>query len=448
MTNSFGKGNLDQRSLQPFYQSKFSRALPRLIVRVAMKKSTKSAAKISKAKSKAAPAKRKATSRRRTPTKISEDVHKFEAAKSVKKRRPATRRRTKKSASADIENLGDLPQSYGTEQIFVVAQEPHWLFCYWDYTLTEGVEGALFLRHGRIGAEHPEAEVPVPTETNSWYLSVRDADADYYVELGHYNGGSWKTLTRSATVLTPRDTLAGFGQPVFANMPFQATFQQLVEKLRGEMREGESLADALGRLQGRGELPLAQLTPAQRIALDRLLDTPFGSLTSGELARYIGSPGSSIFSGGLAPSSWGAAAASWPQAPGGFSSGLLATLGLTGASWSGASYEQAPGSSMSSWARPRNFFMHVNAEVIFYGGTHPDARVTVDGKEITIRPDGTFRYHFVLPDGEFEVPIVAISPDGMETRRAVLRFERATGREGDITATAQPPLGEPMGRKG
>jgi hypothetical protein len=206
-------------------------------------------------------------------------------------------------------------------------------------------------------------------------------------------------------------------------------------------------------------MPLAQLTPAQRIALDRLLDTQFGSLTSGELARYLGSPGASMFSGGMAPSSWGAAAASWSQAPGGFSSGFLAALGLTGASWSGASFEQAPGSWssaswgapgswMSSWAQPRSFFMHVNAEVIFYGGTHPDARVTVDGKKIMIRPDGTFRYHFVLPDGEFEIPIVATSPDGVETRRAVLRFERATGREGDVTATAQPPLGEPMGRKG
>ena len=91
--------------------------------------------------------------------------------------------------------------------------------------------------------------------------------------------------------------------------------------------------------------------------------------------------------------------------------------------------------------------MHVNAEVIFYGGTHPDAQVTVDGKKIALRPDGSFRYHFVLPDGEFEIPIVATSPDGVETRRAVLKFERATARQGDIGATAQPPLAAPMGRK-
>ena len=414
-----------------------------------MKKSTKSAAKSAKPKTKPAPAKSKSTAKRPAATK--------KAAKKSPKRKTAARPRARKSAGADIDNLGDLPRSYGDENIFVIAQEPHWLFCYWDYTLTEGIEGALFLRHGRIGAARPEAEVPVPSETNSWYLSVRDADADYYVELGHYNGGHWKTLTRSGAVLTPRDTLAGFGEPVFANMPFHATFQQLVEKLRGEMREGESLAEALGRLQGRGDFPIGRLSPAQRIALDRLLDTELGSLTSGELARYLGSPGASLFSGGFLPSSWGAAAASWAEAPGGFSSGYLAALGLAGASWSGASFAQAlgswssaswgaPSSWMSSWG-PREFFMHLNAEVIFYGGTHPDAKVTIAGKEIMIRPDGTFRYHFVFPDGEFEIPIVATSPDGVETRRGVLRFERATAREGDVGSTAQPPLGAPMGRK-
>jgi hypothetical protein len=219
------------------------------------------------------------------------------------------------------------------------------------------------------------------------------------------------------------------------------------------MREGESLAAALARLQGRGDLPLGRLSPAQRIALDRLIDTEFGSLTSGELASYLGSPGASLFSGGFAPSSWSAGGASWAQAPGGFSSAFLA---LPGASWESApgSWSSAamaswgiPSSWMSSWA-PREFFMHLNAEVIFYGGTHPDAKVTINGKEIMIRPDGTFRYHFVFPDGEFEIPITATSPDGVETRRGILRFDRATAREGDVGATAQPPLGELMGRKG
>ncbi len=92
--------------------------------------------------------------------------------------------------------------------------------------------------------------------------------------------------------------------------------------------------------------------------------------------------------------------------------------------------------------------MHVNAEVIFYGGTHPDAKVTVDGRPIQLQPDGSFRYHFKFPDADFEIPIVAVSPDGVETRSATLSLRRATGRSGDVGATGQPAhLGEPMGRK-
>jgi len=417
-----------------------------------MKKTAKKKAVGTKTKSSA----RKATKPAKKRAAISEDVHKFEAARPASRRAPVRRKKT----GADIDNLGELPRSYGDDRIFVVAQEPHWLFCYWDYTLTEKVEGRVFLRHGRDG-HGAEGEVEVPGETNSWYLSVRDADADYVVELGHYTGGRWKSLTKSATVLTPRDTLAGLGEPLFANMPFHATFQDLVEKLRGEMRKGESLAAALARLQKRGDMPVSRLSPSQRVALDTLLRTDLGSLTSGDLGRFLSSPGASLFSGGFAPSSWGGAA-SWAEAPGGFSSGFLALMGLVGASWSSASWSGAVSSwsaaAMSSWgaesswlsswrSAPRGFFMHVNAEVIFYGGTHPDAKVTIDGKPIGLRPDGTFRYHFVLPDGEFEIPIVATSPDGLETRRAVLKFERATSRKGDVGSTAQPPLGAPMGRK-
>ncbi|HEY8900615.1 MAG TPA: DUF4912 domain-containing protein [Chthoniobacterales bacterium] len=110
-------------------------------------------------------------------------------------------------------------------------------------------------------------------------------------------------------------------------------------------------------------------------------------------------------------------------------------------SWSGAS------ETLSSFGLERGFFMHVNAEVIFYGGTDPRAKVTVDGKPITLSPDGTFRYHFIFPNSDYEIPIVAESPDGIETRSATLRFSRTTEKYGDVKDTAQPPLGEPMGQK-
>jgi Domain of unknown function (DUF4912) len=109
-----------------------------------------------------------------------------------------------------------------------------------------------------------------------------------------------------------------------------------------------------------------------------------------------------------------------------------------GASWSGQPVGYGE----------RGFFMHVNAEVIFYGGTDPQAKVTVAGESIALQPDGTFRYHFKFPDGDFEIPIIATSPDGVETRSATLTFRRKTSREGEVGATGQPAqLGDTMGRR-
>ena len=60
-------------------------------------------------------------------------------------------------------------------------------------------------------------------------------------------------------------------------------------------------------------------------------------------------------------------------------------------------------------ARERGFHMHVNAELIIYGGTEPNAKVRIDGQDITLSKDGTFSYHFVFPDGQFHIPIDATS---------------------------------------
>ncbi len=151
-----------------------------------------------------------------------------------------------------------------------------------------------------------------------------------------------------------------------------------------------------------------------------------------------------------AQSSWAQAAiSSWLQ--GAESSGAQAAISSWSSaavtSWSSAEVASWSGASewVSSFGVPRSFFMHVNAEVIFYGGTDPRAKVTMDGKPITLNPDGTFRYHFIFPDGVYEIPVVAVSPDGVESRSAVLRFERGTKKSGKVDDTSQPPLTPPMG---
>ena len=82
--------------------------------------------------------------------------------------------------------------------------------------------------------------------------------------------------------------------------------------------------------------------------------------------------------------------------------------------------------------------MHVNAEIIFYGGTHPDATLWINGRRVPLSRDGTFRYHFTFQDGDYRVPIVAESPDKAEQRSATLSFVRETAKSGEVGETGQP----------
>ncbi len=66
--------------------------------------------------------------------------------------------------------------------------------------------------------------------------------------------------------------------------------------------------------------------------------------------------------------------------------------------------------------KERKFWLVVNTELIVYGATEPDAKVTVQGKPISLRPDGTFSLRFALPDGKQVIPVNAVSSDNLEER--------------------------------
>lgn len=66
--------------------------------------------------------------------------------------------------------------------------------------------------------------------------------------------------------------------------------------------------------------------------------------------------------------------------------------------------------------KDRYFFLEVNTELIVYGRTMPNADVTVQGKAIQLREDGTFSLRMMLPDGIQNIPVEAISPDRVEKR--------------------------------
>jgi hypothetical protein len=74
----------------------------------------------------------------------------------------------------------------------------------------------------------------------------------------------------------------------------------------------------------------------------------------------------------------------------------------------------------------RGFHFEIDAELIVYGATEPNARVTLQGEPVQVRKDGTFTVRFSLPEARQIIPAVAASPDGVEERTIVLAVERNT----------------------
>jgi len=366
-----------------------------------------------------------------------------------------------------FESLGDLPHTYGATTLFLIARDPHWLFAYWDIdgsaAQAKAAGGKFYLKlFNTDGGEELTTEINL--EARNWYIPVKQSGISYHSELGFFDSaGQWTSIARSDAASTPHDKFSDSSDADFATVPIHLTFQRLVEMVRGRMREGESLITALARLQGEGRRLLFQpgrppeWSDEQRQVLaalfgqevmDRIgmgsaeidqllrqellekLSTESASelVSKSRITELLGPAESSLFSA-YAAGGLGAA----------FSSEVNSWSSALGSSWSAQPFGKESG---------REFFMHVNAEVIFYGGTHPGAKVWIDGRQIALLPDGTFRFHFRFPDGDYSVPIVAESPDGLEQRSATLRFERATARQGDVGATAQPGhLDAPMGKK-
>ena len=56
-----------------------------------------------------------------------------------------------------------------------------------------------------------------------------------------------------------------------------------------------------------------------------------------------------------------------------------------------------------------------------------------------MRPDGSFSVRWLLPDGDFRIPAVAVAADGRERREARVRLMRGTATPGGVGTHALEP---------
>lgn len=339
----------------------------------------------------------------------------------------------------------ELPESYGTGRLVLAARDPHWLYAHWDFTEAQLKTHNRAARNGHLSVRvfenkpggKPVTEVDVHPESRNWFIHVGAGGKKYVAELGYYkkSGGQWESLSLSRAAMTPPDSLSDDTTVSFATIPVELSFAQLLALLKQAAREHIPLAEAIQqlRLAGHSALPDLQTiasstwTPEQEAAMAAVLSMDsvrrvwMGSLEITELLRrQMLRELSSIGAAQL----------------GQISSLNVSSLGVSSLS---SPYGGAPGK--------KGFWFNVNAELIIYGATEPDATVTIGGRKIRLRPDGSFSYRFSLPDGNYNLPAIATSRDGDDTRIADLAFSRSTEYSGDVgthpqDASLRPPKAE------
>jgi hypothetical protein len=259
----------------------------------------------------------------------------------------------------------DLPAGYGKDRIVVMVRDPYWLHTYWELT-----RHAIQRAEAALGQEWHTAkpilrllDVSSQEVTNTTESIVRDIEI-------HGGCNNWYIDVSNP----PRSYRLDIGYLARSGRFYVLARSNVVTTPRAGVSDviDENWADIDTKKADRIYAMSGGFDPtASSLELKQLFEE--------RLRRPLGSPAITSFgSGGLLP------------------------------------------------GKARKFWFQLDAELIVYGATEPNARVTLQGEPVKLRPDGTFTMRFSLPDSRQIIPAVATSPDGIEERTIVLAVERNT----------------------
>lgn len=309
-------------------------------------------------------------------------------------------------ASVD-RDLGELPDGYGESRIVLMPRDPQWAYAYWDVPGSHKEElrrqggQQLALRIYDVTdvdinhqAPHSVQEYLCDEMAREWYLPIPVSDRDYVADIGYRCAdGRWLVLARSASVTVPPVYPSDWIEDAFITVNWE-------EDLKGK---------TLYKLVP----PAKKQTVGMDTATgDRLYDAVFGMTQATESMRIAGS----LF--GSMQQTPEAAVSSYIFPSG---VGMWAVPTASGQNMSGVGF-----SADFVPAKPRQFWLVADAELIVYGATEPDATVTIGDRVIKLNPDGTFRFQMSFQDGVIDYPIKAVAVDGEQTRSIHMNFERQT----------------------
>jgi len=269
---------------------------------------------------------------------------------------------------------GSLPASYGVTEAYLLPRDPFWLFLYWE--ITENSIKSLKAQHGQDIFKNSKSVVRVYDVTGIAAFDGGNAHGHYDVPVA-LEARSW-----------------------YLNVP----------------ESGKSYVCDLGLLAPDGRFIVIARTNAVALPAGRVSDVTDEKWMSvdGNFERLLQLSGVEYIGKGSGEVAK-VLAQRWE---------MLRAVFSRAASWGITSL---PGGRKE--AGPRKFWLVADCELILYGATEPDAKVTVAGRSVKLNPDGTFSMRFAFPDGVLDLPVLAESADAVDHRQITITANRKTAAD-------------------
>jgi len=364
-----------------------------------------------------------------------------------------------------------VPQLCDATQLVLMPQAPHTIHAYWDFSrgdldkikskLGDRLsKSAYILRMHDVtdpassGKKTRRAfDINVGSAARSWYINLWADHVSYCADIGvRTAAGRFYPLAHSNVATTPRAGASGRSEVMWLEVRERGRRQPFVLTLRsrppaaahargaapdahpstppvmaavwGGMAAAGNAREETARHAGPAapataiESPSdANMTPASDAARAQAAgNEPAEVVSHGPLnltldeivVRLFGAAGSAHAAAVPAP------AAGSPMPP--------------STSWGGAS-EWSAGGSEQRLGHKGKFFFEIDAELLVYGRTEPDAQVLLNNEPVLLRPDGSFSLRCALPDGTIPLDFSALSGRGDARRISTSVVRAPTQRE-------------------
>jgi len=316
-----------------------------------------------------------------------------------------------------------LPEKYEEDRIVLMTVDPARLHAYWeisDETIEElhsdlgkqweKPDFTLRVHNmSRNGSSDSYFDIPITGGADNWYINIPSPGNFYCTEIGVKTANEFMPIIRSNIAEAPRYSMSDVTEERWT--PDWRALEAAMAARYGNEHGHDFTAEEIYALSGGFDIR------SSSIDIRKALQEHFEKqLASGVVSSFgfMSSPG--LFSPGI--SSW-----SIPNISS-FSGGI--------SSFSGGISSMGGSESMAARrAKGRKFWYMLDAELIVYGATEPDATVTLQGIPLRLRPDGTFTARFALPDGLQNIPVVFESADKVDKGTIEPKVSRNTEYRND-----------------